>query len=789
MASLPEDITSQHQSSASVNSSRLKPIDDLLNVLLESKDVEPQDLAAETIEQPPLSTTDNSRDNSTYSNDQIKQNATLEPENEEAIDMVAPAATNQLPEMQVKIDSEIDPKKISLNEAVAYEAFLRQTAQDDNPLTVTKTNSEANTRAENTNLAVNQEPTSSPQQSSEPLLELQQTLTQKNYTVEDLAGAVNALIPLLVELLNYQVDDSRESILQAVTPVIDRIIEQRSNEDAQKMAMAIAKILPQAIATEISLSPQAIAKAIAPEIALAIREQNRLDEAAIAEALAPEMGKAIKNQIELEKDAMVDALYPVIGNTISKYMVEVVKEINRKVENTLSPEGIKRKIRAKLQGVSEAELILQEAVGYQVQAVFLIAKDSGLVIQEIQSGDTKHLESDLLAGMLTAIRSFANDCITSGSELDVIDYGDWQIGIEVAGYCYLAAVVKGEPSRKFRAKARDILSTIVLKYGDAIQHFDGNRATVPQGIKPLLAELVATDSLAKLETQQSQSSATFLWLLAVILGLILIPWGIIHYRRVVAQQIEQQAAISLDAAPELSVYRLEPTVSHGKLILTGRVPSPYLREQAAVVVKPIAAGRKLQLENQVHAVNVPLEPGAIAGEVQRLTAVLNRQDNVALNTVYQDQQLTITGFALDQKEWQQIYSTYQQIPGIEKLVMAVERDLPSLDSRFYFELGSAKLKENQETDRKIKAVQQFLQRYPQLNLRAIAHSDRYGSRARNQQLGEERVSTIQQAIIALGIAPTRLELQVSLQSPPEVTNNQPAWLSRCVRFEPFIPTN
>jgi hypothetical protein len=41
-------------------------------------------------------------------------------------------------------------------------------------------------------------------------------------------------------------------------------------------------------------------------------------------------------------------------------MAEAIKSINEKVENTLSVEGISRKIRAKMQGVSEAELIFKE---------------------------------------------------------------------------------------------------------------------------------------------------------------------------------------------------------------------------------------------------------------------------------------------------------------------------------------------------------------------------------------------------------------------------------------------
>ncbi len=82
MASLPDDITSDNQSSASANSFRSNPIDDLLDVLLESQDLKAQDIASEVIEKQSLSTTDARRGNSTNSNNQIKQNATLERETE-----------------------------------------------------------------------------------------------------------------------------------------------------------------------------------------------------------------------------------------------------------------------------------------------------------------------------------------------------------------------------------------------------------------------------------------------------------------------------------------------------------------------------------------------------------------------------------------------------------------------------------------------------------------------------------------------------------------------------------
>jgi hypothetical protein len=114
---------------------------------------------------------------------------------------------------------------------------------------------------------------------------------------------------------------------------------------------------------------------------------------------------------------MSDALYPIIGGTILKYLAETMQEINTKVEQAVSVEGISRKVKAKLQGISEAELLMKETTPQTVKAVFLIQKESGLVISGVQQSEQEQLESDMVAGMLTAIRSFVNDCIAQSGNI------------------------------------------------------------------------------------------------------------------------------------------------------------------------------------------------------------------------------------------------------------------------------------------------------------------------------------------------------------------------------------
>ena len=572
---------------------------------------------------------------------------------------------------------------------------------------------------------------------------------------------------------------------EQIEDLIDRSIEQNRQEKikpepptSEELAKAIAKILPAAIETGIQSNPEAIARAIAPEIALSIRKQIALDEEAIPQTLGPEMGKAIKAQIESEKDAMVDALYPVIGSTIAKYMVEVVQDINRKVESTLSPEGIKRKFRARVQGVSEAELIFKESVGYRVRAIFLIEKDSGLVIQEIQIAGEKHLNADMLAGMLTAIRSFANDCIVSNSELDAIDYGDWQIPIEVAGYCYLAVIVAGEPSKEFIAKTRRILGEIVLEYDEAIQNFNGDLATVPIGIRSKLEQLIEEDE----ETQNKTSSRFLLWMLIAILSMTLIFLGIGKHRAKIAQKIERQTAIELDAAPELSVYRLDPKVERDKLIVTGRVPSQDRYDRAEQIAQKIARQNNLELDNQILTVDVPVDPSLVAGEIQRLSDLFDRQPGVKIETTYQDNILTVTGFAFNNSA-SQIVRAFSQIPEVERVVFELTKDLPKIEERIYFNWGSSKL----DTDslQKVEAIAELLKQYPPIHLKLIAHSDGVGAMSLNQKLSKKRCNNVKLALNAKGINSSRLEDSCNLSS----VKNRAVWSERYVSFEPFIPLN
>ncbi|MEG5001025.1 OmpA family protein [Microcoleus sp. B4-D4] len=608
-------------------------------------------------------------------------------------------------------------------------------------------------------------------------------LGKLEHQIHDPQELIALMLPWIAEILSRKITDSREEVVNAIVPIIDEVIRAKTVENRPAMSSAIAELLPDALAQQIKNSPQEIAKAIAPEMGMAIKEQIRLDQESIAQALAPEMGKAITAQIALERDAMVDALYPVIGNTIARYMTEAIKTINEKVSNAMSMEGVKRKIRSKVQGVSEAELILQESVPFTIQAAFLIHKASGLIISEVQNPESYQLESEMVAGMLTAIRSFVNECIVKPgevSELNQIEYGDSKILLEVAGYCYMAVVIKGEPPDSFISKLRKTLSNLILNYAKLIHEFNGDPDTIPESLHPFIKTLF--DPLDKEKSTKPPIALAGISLLA--LSLILVPWGMYQYRRSIDRPLVANVALALASTPELAVYRLNADLEGNTLKLTGKLPNPQLRAKAAKIAASTAPN--LKLDNQIIAVDVPPDPVLTAGEVQRITAVLNQREGVSISSRYGDRKVTVEGTITDAADSQKIAQSLKQIPGVQSVVSTIKLDPLQISSRIYFDPGTAKL--DSTSAEIIASVKKFMDRYPQKHIKIIGHSDGTGEVATNQRLSLRRAAAVRDALVRVGADPKRLQTIASPNSPDGVEPNQPLLLSRCVVFEPITKT-
>ncbi len=234
------------------------------------------------------------------------------------------------------------------------------------------------------------------------------------------------------------------------------------------------------------------------EAALAALDARTQDRDALIATLAPVLGDVIRRKIRDSRDEMIEALYPIIGQLIARAVAEAIRDLARvidsRMQTTLSPALVWRRLRARAAGVPDAALALRDALPFQVNRLFLIHRDSGLLLLHLAHSPESAADSEIISGMLTAIRDFVADAFGQGQEgqLDEIQYGNRRILIEASRHATLAVVVEGIEPAGFRAAMRERVIGIENTFAESLSAYDGN-ATPFQAATPALAPLLAAD--------------------------------------------------------------------------------------------------------------------------------------------------------------------------------------------------------------------------------------------------------------------------------------------------------
>lgn len=279
---------------------------------------------------------------------------------------------------------------------------------------------------------------------------------------------------------------------------------------------------------QVLLKPDALVDRISPIIADILEEQitNSRDE--IAQALAPVIGEAIRRQVYHARDDIVDALYPVIGQTVNKAITEAVRDLARTVDARLRQnfrqQNPVRRWQARLKGVSAGDYQLRQSLPFEIQEIFLIQRDTGLLICDYSYG-TALADRDLVSGMLTAIRDFAREVLGRGEsgELGTITYEARNILLEAGGAAYLAIVIDGIEPGNFRAEMRQALVELHERFYDRLKHFDGSDTDLVEEVEKHLETRFPYAAHASSTASQPTLSTFQRFILAILAMLILLP--------------------------------------------------------------------------------------------------------------------------------------------------------------------------------------------------------------------------------------------------------------------------
>lgn len=189
---------------------------------------------------------------------------------------------------------------------------------------------------------------------------------------------------------------------------------------------------------------------------------DKLDEFVqeIPKTLGPTITETLREEIKNSQDAVVEALFPIIGKMIKKYIAHEMKllseNISRKTKKAFSFRNWFRRTKAKVQGVSEGDLAISDYAKPRLIQMFVIEKNSGILIADYSPLSEGTIDKEMVAGMLTAIKSFVEDAFEGGNQnLELIEYELYTIHIQNFYSYYVAAVISGAYTMMFKEVLED----------------------------------------------------------------------------------------------------------------------------------------------------------------------------------------------------------------------------------------------------------------------------------------------------------------------------------------------
>lgn len=278
----------------------------------------------------------------------------------------------------------------------------------------------------------------------------------------------------------------------------------------------------------ILIHPEGVGEVLPEAVSASVEKSD-----ALAKATLPVVEDNIYQSARKRPEVLSEALFPIIGPAIRKAIAEalgkMVQSMNQTMENSLSPKGFKWRIEAWRTGKPFAEVVMLHSLVYRVEEVFLIHKETGLLLQHASATTEGSKDADMVSAMLTAIQDFVHDSFKASEDatLDSLQIKELSVWIESGPDALIAAVIRGNAPLAYREKLEEAIEGVHARQQAQLQEFNGE-ASVFETSRPLLEECLQS------ERQEGEVKKTgYLTpanILAGVLGLVLLVTAFFYVR-------------------------------------------------------------------------------------------------------------------------------------------------------------------------------------------------------------------------------------------------------------------
>ncbi len=527
----------------------------------------------------------------------------------------------------------------------------------------------------------------------------------------------------------------------------------------------------------------ALKGSLSPIIADVLRDAGVKDYRRLADALAPIVLQSIKTEIHNSRDMMVDALYPITGRLVAAAVrnafKDLVDQLNSQLDSTLSVDRWRAKIKAKLSGRSEAEILLSEGAAFEIVDLLLVNRQSGLLIaQAVADDEEDQASSHLLSSILTAIMAFVRDAMSESSEQDLrtLHVGDLRLHLQVSPTAILAVKTKGPPPAGFETALNETFYAFLSRWGPALSEPD----TIESQDEVALTEDLEVRFNALIMAKQanfrgpSKKGAILLGSLA-LLAVLWGGWSV--YESWTNQRMEAKAQTVIGSQIALKGYPIDAKYNDETktLAISGLFPDSEslavlrqnLEQSLQHVTLSVDAGllpdKAIDPDTMSTKAELTEVETRLSEEVQSALAETSDNLNAGMTAALAESQDTLQDVVLGTLD-QRLATLSDALALIEeRLPTAAEREITAFRSWLAYQTirfdddselndESAALGVLGEINNRIKGLPSHI------GLRVIGYSDDLGEDSVSARISRSRAALVGEMLIDLGVALDHLQI-------------------------------
>ncbi len=249
------------------------------------------------------------------------------------------------------------------------------------------------------------------------------------------------------------------------------------------------------------------------------------------------------------------------------------------------------------------------------------------------------------------------------------------------------------------------------------------------------------------------------------------------------RQLQQRLSDAFTADPELAVYRVQPRLEDGAVVLSGRVPTAALQASATSIAQQAAPDRSVR--NEVLVVQLPPDDAAVQQQVDQLLAIANESDTLRSRATVKDQIVTLEGVVESDQAADRLVARLKQVPGVATVQDQLQRQPRAIATRVYFYANAATVLPA-DLIHKLQPIRDQLKAHPDWTLSITGHqhaNEQAPNTGQGNTLALQRAIAVRSHLEDLGIDRRRLDAAASPTPPPGTSATEAPWTQQVVLFE------